>query len=83
MNNSTFEEVINKNMGNIIVAGMNTTEHALEKFNCSDIICTRVNKPCLIRNIIGEFTVLFNDNNIAVSVIYSVYNQVYQLLRFS
>ena len=35
-------EVVHKDMGDVVVAGMNAADEALKKFVCSDGVCTGV-----------------------------------------
>ena len=55
-------EVIDKNVGDVIVAGMQAAEEALEEIVRAHRGCivAGVDQACLIRDIVGEFFILFN-----------------------
>lgn len=76
-------KIINKNMGDVIVSGMQAADAALQKLITADVVCTCINQPCLIWNVVSELALFFNYNNISMSFGNGVANPVDKLLGLS
>ena len=57
-----LREIVDKHMGDVVVAGMQAAEEALEEIVRAHRVCivAGVDQARLIRNIVGEFFILFN-----------------------
>ena len=77
------KEVVDKYMGDVVVAGMNAADEAFKKFVCSDGVCTGVYKTGLIGDVVGELSVLFDADNVAVAHVYGLAHQFHQLFGFA
>ena len=61
-----LQEVVDKEMGNIVIAGVNAADQTLEEFIGADGIAGSVYETRLIRNVVRKLLVLFDDNVVAV-----------------
>lgn len=78
-----LEEIIDKNMGDIIVAGVKTADEASYKLIRADAVRTCLDKASLIGNIEGELLLLFDANDIAVLTGDCLPNQLNKALGLS
>ena len=76
-------EVVNEEMGNIIIPGMETGDEAFQKFVAADGIAAGVDETGLIGNVVSELAILLNDDHVAVALDHGLADQADQLLRFA
>ena len=63
-----FIEIINEEVCNVIVAGVDARDKALEKFIGADVVAAGVDQARLIRDIIRELAFLFDDDDVALAL---------------
>ena len=80
-----FREVVNEHMGDVVVAGMQTAEEALEEIVRAHRVCVvaGVDQASLIGNVIRKFFILFNAHDRTGFLADGRGDHFHQTLRFA
>ena len=76
-------EIIDKEVGNVIVAGVDARDKALEKFIGADVVAAGVDQAGLIGNVVSELAFLLDDDHVAFALADSLADKSNKFLRFS
>ena len=78
-----LEEIVNKDMRNVIVAGVQAVEHALQEIVGTGRVDTGIDQAGGIGNVIRQLAVLLENNNVTVLCCNGSNDEIDQLFRLT